>query len=1343
MATGVGDRLSWSSHSIVLANSLHRLYAQSSMLDVRLVCDQAHIYAHKVVLAAGSHFFWERLQSLGAGMVELQMSSVNLGTPITPSDLRAVVEYMYCGELLVPHHRLPYVLALVRSLQVFGFQTDLESQFMTPGEIHYATETPNVIEVPTESPHITLEGTVESNGGLADHTTLPLLTVKPQDQNILQDPPKYSEPLKLDTNLGTHVSSTNMSFSELCTAPGAEGDVFAGQISQVKHNIPSVFESSVLEDNSLVFKTRPPECSEVFSKSDGDVYSGAVLNLTSEPDASDEDNRMANAGKDDRGGQRDPRQANTCILEGDTDDAYNTVMLLEALAGEAAGTPSQAVVDVDSIFLTEDAKMAISPRWIRSRKSLRASAESRARLKVKDSIGGVSLQDTSQRQSTVCPSLHASSPGEEANISDAKESWMVVVPESAGGIPLVQQATSINTMHTQLSLPHSSQELSHDHTPTIHVDSTSLTSQATIPPLATVTMASPIISQASCASTIPVLTHSSVSNPGTLLGHSSIPNAASLLTQSSLPFTPYIQPSLLSTTVLNQSDVTQPHQALSTIPMQVLSAQSLDSEVSISYSPNAPYSVTASSVSSQSSLLPMHVQTQGSVATGLPTTQATIISTSPMTSSRTSSAATSHSGVSSTSSHATSSFNPIPLVSHSSVSSAPDLTPSGISQSSISTPLIIQSTIASNILLTQPPISAPVLAGPSVISTPILTQPNPNISPVVIQPAIPAVPPPELSPSTSTIDHASGVPELTFSSSNSTTPSSSSPATSWSNSLELSYTTASMVDSPIVTLSSSSRSNCHITMTSTSSSQENDIPSTSSSTILSTRSSSSTDTSAIATSASSLTTATVTSVTSATIKESSETTNICTSPISITPSSPDQIPDYPAESEEDDSHECSHCPRGFKTLDKLTLHLWEEHEIGTIVKCQLCDFSSPLQRTLVKHASSHITKDNNTCAICSKKFKTRATIKTHLRVHLGEEVMYKCDSCPVMYSQKFNLIKHMASKHQRDADGQPLTEPLTCPYCAFSTLAEYKLKAHIVRRHTVDKPFKCDHCTYATTEKTALAKHLRTHTKERPYICETCGFHALTLSSLWRHRRSHTGEKPYECEQCGQQYADSKRLRDHMYKHNNVKPFMCHKCGYTCRRKDNLQTHLQKMHKLEDQKGAVVSESTAPMSGKTKRAKGSSMARSSSSTVKNASETSGISGTAQMSNLDDVKVKVGPDASKLQVWADHSYEARGDSGSLLVSSTGQIMGCAGGEVDPASGRELGSSHRTYTTTTIPAQTIPRPGCLGMSGATPALQLSYLLPVTAPADPNITLGTSAEGVILVGQTEVSHTAKPFM
>ena len=78
-------RLSCTEHNVMLANSLYHLYTQSSLLDVRLVCDEVHIYAHKAVLAAGSKFFQERLQAMGFGMVELHMSSVNLGVLISPS----------------------------------------------------------------------------------------------------------------------------------------------------------------------------------------------------------------------------------------------------------------------------------------------------------------------------------------------------------------------------------------------------------------------------------------------------------------------------------------------------------------------------------------------------------------------------------------------------------------------------------------------------------------------------------------------------------------------------------------------------------------------------------------------------------------------------------------------------------------------------------------------------------------------------------------------------------------------------------------------------------------------------------------------------------------------------------------------------------------------------------------------------------------------------------------------------------------------------------------------------------------------------------------------------------
>lgn len=263
-------------------------------------------------------------------------------------DLRAVVEYMYCGELLVPHHRLPHVLALVRSLQVFGFQADAggyiagpEAQYLTHSEMNYASlDTPGVLEIPTDSLHMQLERTGDSVCGLADSTSIPLITVKPHEQSILQDPPKYSEPLKIDTNISTLSSSSNMSFSELCTAPGTDGDAFAIQCNQVKNNIPSVFESSVLEETTSMFKSRPSECSEAYSKPDSDVvYTGTVLSFRGEHDTIIEGGKMINSaleeqGKEERNPQLDSRQASTSVLEGDTDDAYNTVMLLEALAAD-------------------------------------------------------------------------------------------------------------------------------------------------------------------------------------------------------------------------------------------------------------------------------------------------------------------------------------------------------------------------------------------------------------------------------------------------------------------------------------------------------------------------------------------------------------------------------------------------------------------------------------------------------------------------------------------------------------------------------------------------------------------------------------------------------------------------------------------------------------------------------------------------------------------------------------------------------------------------------------------------------------------------------------------------
>ena len=133
--------------------------------------------------------------------------------------------------------------------------------------------------------------------------------------------------------------------------------------------------------------------------------------------------------------------------------------------------------------------------------------------------------------------------------------------------------------------------------------------------------------------------------------------------------------------------------------------------------------------------------------------------------------------------------------------------------------------------------------------------------------------------------------------------------------------------------------------------------------------------------------------------------------------------------------------------------------------------------------------------------------------------------CDFKTPQQNNLIKHLATKHKKDADGEDLKENEACSQCDFKCVAAYQLKAHMLRKHTPrfpvsiqfctyasltilnngllffrsDMQFQCGQCSYATVEKSALEKHVRfKHTKERPFECEVCGFSTHTKSHMTR-----------------------------------------------------------------------------------------------------------------------------------------------------------------------------------------------------------------------------------------------------
>ncbi|EEC06575.1 zinc finger protein, putative, partial [Ixodes scapularis] len=156
----------------------------------------------------------------------------------------------------------------------------------------------------------------------------------------------------------------------------------------------------------------------------------------------------------------------------------------------------------------------------------------------------------------------------------------------------------------------------------------------------------------------------------------------------------------------------------------------------------------------------------------------------------------------------------------------------------------------------------------------------------------------------------------------------------------------------------------------------------------------------------------------------------------------------------------------------------------------------------------------------------------------------------------------------------PMTDsgPFTCPVCARSFVQRTHLMDHM-RIHTGERPFRCDLCPLAFTQKSwNLSMHLHTHTGERPFKCgycsrafadrsnmrkhipvlwtrlgvgfrcNVCGHATLQKDHVKAHCRTHTGEKPYACEYCPRRFGQHCNLARHRRTHTGERPYACPLC---------------------------------------------------------------------------------------------------------------------------------------------------------------------------------------------------------
>ena len=109
--------LKWNDFSQNLFATFSDLKTDKDLVDVTLACgDGTHIEAHKVVLSAGSNFFKNILK------IKKRETPIIYMRGLRSSELVAILDFLYLGEVNIPQEELNDFLSLAEELKLKGLE---------------------------------------------------------------------------------------------------------------------------------------------------------------------------------------------------------------------------------------------------------------------------------------------------------------------------------------------------------------------------------------------------------------------------------------------------------------------------------------------------------------------------------------------------------------------------------------------------------------------------------------------------------------------------------------------------------------------------------------------------------------------------------------------------------------------------------------------------------------------------------------------------------------------------------------------------------------------------------------------------------------------------------------------------------------------------------------------------------------------------------------------------------------------------------------------------------------------------------------------------------------------